>query len=375
MTNRKFMLGALIACLALTAALGATLASAKPGKKQAVFKVAWIYPGPYNDGGWSTAHDNGRKYAEKVLGSKIQTTYKDKVFSNAQVPQIVSGLARDGYQMIFGTSFGQFELGVNGQLYAKYPKILFEQATGTQIKPNQSEYFGAGEDTIYLSGMAAGAATKKGVIGYIVPFGIPEVVRHLNAFALGAQATHPGVKVKIIWTNAWYSPPKETAAAKSLVAAGADVIGQNVDSPAAGVYAEKAGVPWVGYDANAQKFAPKQWLTAATYNWGPYYVRRIQAAINGTWKPGFYYGTIKDGFTGLAPFGPKVSAKTKAAIAKKRADILSGKFAVFQGPLYDQKGKLMVKAGQRLKVLPDLYAMQWLVKGVEGSVSKVLPPG
>ena len=277
MKNRRFMLGALLACLVLTAALTATLASAKPAKKQSAFKVAWIYPGPYNDGGWSSAHDAGRKYAEKVLGAKIQTTYKDKVFSNASVPQIVAGLARDGYQMIFGTSFGQFELGVNGQLYSKYPKILFEQATGTQIKPNQSEYFGAAEDTIYLSGMAAGAATKKGVIGYIVPFGIPEVVRHINAFTLGAQATHPGAKVKIIWTNEWYSPPKETAAAKALVAAGADVLGQNVDSPASGVYAEKAGIPWVGYDSDAQKFAPKQWLTASVYNWGLYYVKRIKA--------------------------------------------------------------------------------------------------
>jgi basic membrane protein A len=375
MKNRKFMLGALLACLVLSAALTASLAAAKPAAQQKAFKVAWIYPGPFNDGGWSTAHDLGRKYAEKVLGDKIQTTYKDKVFSNAQVPQIVAGLVRDGYQMIFGTSFGEFELGVNGQLWAKYPKVLFEQATGTLIKPNQSEYFGAGEDTIYLSGMAAGAATKKGVVGYIVPFGIPEVVRHLNAFTLGVQATHPGAKVKIIWTNAWFSPPKETAAAKALVAAGADVLGQNVDSPAAGVYAEKVGVPWVGYDANAQKFAPKQWLTAAIYNWGPYYVKRIKAAMDGTWKPGFYYGTINDGFTALAPYGPRVNAKTKAQIAAKMAAIKSGKFAVFQGPLYDQKGKLMVPKGKRLKVLPDLYSMQWLVKGVIGSVSKVPPPG
>src|SRR4051794_8811772 len=366
MKNRRFMLGALIACLVLTAALTATLASAKPGKKQAAFKVAFIYPGPYNDGGWATAHDNGRKYAEKVLGAKIQTTYKDKAFSNAQVPQMVAGLVRDGNQMIFGTSFGEFELGVNGQLYAKYPKVLFEQATGTQIKPNQSEYFGAGEDTIYLSGMAAGAASKKGVIGYIVPFGIPEVVRHANAFALGAQATHPGAKIRLIWTNEWYSPPKETAAAKALVAAGADVLGQNVDSPAAGVYAEKAGIPWVGYDANAQKFAPKQWLTAAVYNWGPYYTRRIKAAMNGTWKPGFYYGTIKDGMIGIAPFGPSVSAKTNAAIAAKKQALISGKFYEFRGPLYDQKGKLRVKRGKQLSV-KDLYAMDRLVKGVQGS--------
>jgi basic membrane protein A len=317
---------------------------------------------------------------QRALGDKVQTTYKENVFSNASVPQIVAGLVRDGYQMIFGTSFGQFELGVNGQLYAKYPKVLFEQATGLQVKPNQSEYFGAGEDTIYLSGMAAGAATKKGVIGYVVPYGIPEVVRHANAFALGAQATHPGVKVRLVWTNAWFSPPKETAAAKALHSAGADVLGQNVDSPAAGVFAEKAGVPWVGYDSNAQKFAPKQWLTAATYNWGPYYLRRVKAAMAGTWKPGFYYGSIKDGFTGLAPFGPKVSAATKAAIAKKRALIVSGKWNPFCGPIYDQAGKLRIPKGKCLNPntkagIDQLYSMQWLVRGVVGSVSHVQPPG
>jgi basic membrane protein A len=375
MRRPRTVLGVLVLGLAALALTLVATVGAKPGKKQKVFKVAWIYPGPYNDGGWSTAHNAGRLYAQKVLGAKIQTTYKDKAFSNAQVPQMVAGLVRDGYQMIFGTSFGEFELGVNGQLHTKYPNVLFEQATGTLVAKNQSEYFGAAEDTIYLSGMAAGAASKKGVIGYIVPFGIPEVVRHINAFTLGAQATHPGAKVKIVWTNEWYSPPKETAAAKALVSAGADVLGMNVDSPASGVYAEQKGIPWVGYDSDAKKFAPKQWLTASVYNWGPYYVRRIKAALDGTWKPGFYYGSINDGFTKLAPYGPSVTAKTKAAIAAKLAALKSGKFNVFQGPLYDQNGKLMVKAGQRLKVLPDLYSMQWLVKGVLGSVSHVPPPG
>src|SRR3954471_4388999 len=366
MKNRRFMLGALLACLVMAAALTATLASAKPGRSTKAFKVAWIYPGPYNDGGWSSAHDAGRKYAEKVLGAKIQTTYKDKAFSNAQVPAMVAGLVRDGYQMIFATSFGELELGVNGQLYAKYPKVLFEQATGTQIKPNQSEYFGAAEDTIYLSGMAAGAATQKGVIGYVVPYGIPEVVRHANAFALGAQATHPGAKVKLVWTNAWFSPPKETSAAKALVSSGADVLGQNVDSPAAGVFAEKKGLPWVGYDSNAEKFAPKQWLTAAVYNWGPYYLRRTKAAMNGTWKSGTYYGSIKDGFTLLAPYGKNVSAATKKLIASEKAKIVSGKWNEFSGPIYDQKGKLRIKAGHR-PTYGDLMSMNYLVKGVIGS--------
>ena len=173
----------------LLTAVGAALifAAAGSGAKSAPYKVAWIYPGPHNDGGWSQSHDDGRLYVQKKLGSaKVETTYKENIFSNAQVPQVVAGLARDGYQMIFGTSFQMFEAG-NGQLYRKYPDVLFEQATGLQIKKNQSEYFGAGEDTIYLSGMAAGAASKKGLIGYVVPFGIPEVVRHINAFALGAQ--------------------------------------------------------------------------------------------------------------------------------------------------------------------------------------------
>jgi basic membrane protein A len=380
MKRQRVMLGVLIACLLAGTTWIASLAAAKPAKKEAAFKVAWIYPGPHNDGGWSQAHDAGRLYVQKMLGDKVQTTYKENVFSNASVPQIVAGLVRDGYQMIFGTSFGQFELGVNGQLYAKYPKVLFEQATGLQVKPNQAEYFGAAEDTIYLSGMAAGAATKKGVIGYVAAYGIPEVVRHINAFTLGAQVTHPGAKVRLVWTNAWFSPPKETAAAKALHSAGADVLGQNVDSPATGVYSGKNGIPWVGYDSDAKKFAPKQWLTASVYNWGLYYLRRVKAAIAGTWKPGFYYGSIKDGFTGLAPYGPKVSAATKAAIAKKRALIVSGKWNEFCGPVYDQAGKLRIPKGKCLDPntkagIAALYSMQWLVRGVIGSVSHVQPPG
>jgi basic membrane protein A len=231
---------------------------------------------------------------------------------------------------------------------------------------NLAQYFGAGEDTIYLSGMAAGAATKKGVLGYVVPFPTPEVIRHANAWTLGVQAMHPGAKVKLVWTNSWLDIPKETRAAQSLVSAGADVLGQNVDSPATGQYAESKGIPWVGYDSDARAFAPKQWLTAALYHWGPYYLRRINAAMNGTWKPGFYYGSINDGFTSLAPFGPKVSAKTKSAIAAKLKALKNHTFYEFTGPLYDQSGKLRVPKGKKL-TLKQLYAMNWLVKGVIGS--------
>ena len=360
-SRRRVTVVALLGALAVAALV---LAGGTSARSQAEpIKAAWIYVGPHNDAGWSQAHDIGRLYVQKKLGANVKTTYKENIANGPQLEQTVASLVRDGNKIIFGTSFGFF----SKKLAAKYPDVLFEQATGTDLAKNMAEYFGAGEDSIYLSGMAAGAATKKNMIGYIVPFAIPEVIRHANAFALGAQAVNPNVKVKLIWTNSWFDPAKEKKAAESLVSAGADVLGQNVDSPAAGQFAQSKGIPWVGYDANAKKFAPTSWLTAAVYNWGPYYLSRVKAAMNGTWKPAFYYGSIKDGFTGIAPYGPNVSPKTKAMIASKKAAIVAGKFAVFAGPLFDQSGKLKVPKGTTLKVLPDLYAMNWLVKGVIGS--------
>ena len=362
MRKRKHALAALVVAIAATAVALAAGVGAGSAKPSAAFKVAWIYVGPHNDGGWSQAHDAGRLYVQKALGSKVQTTYKENIAVGAQLQQTVASLVNQGYKMIFGTSYGYFDKA----LAAKYPQVDFEQATGTDTAKNLSEYFGAAEDTVFLSGMAAGAATKGGTIGYVVAYPIPEVIRHANAFALGAQLMHPGVKVKLVWTNSWFDPAKEKKAAESLKAAGADVLGQNVDSPATGQFAESVGIPWVGYDSNAQKFAPKSWLTAAVYNWGLYYLKRVNAAMAGTWKSGFYYGSIKDGFTGLAPYGPSVSAATKAAIAAKMKAIENGSFYEFTGPLYDQKGKLKVPAGKKLTVT-DLYSMNWLVKGVIGS--------
>ncbi len=357
---------AAIALVAVAALTGAATAPARTGEQTAVVKAAWIYVGPHNDGGWSQAHDQGRLYVQKKLGKSVATTYKENVPEGPQTSQVIDSLVRDGNKIIFATSYG-YNTAMSAAA-KKYPDVYFEQATGTAVATNLAEYFGAGEDSIYLSGMAAGAATKKGVIGYIVPFAIPEVIRHANAFALGAQAIRPDVKVKLVWTNSWFDPAKEKKAAESLVAAGADVLGQNVDSPAAGQYAQSKGIPWVGYDSNAKKFAPTSWLTAAVYDWGPYYLRKVSAAGNGTWKSNFYYGSIKDGFTDIAPYGPKVTLATKAKIAAKRKAIVNGTFYEFAGPLKDQSGKLKVPKGKKLTV-KDLYAMNWLVKGIEGSAT------
>jgi len=364
MKRTKVALAALLLATAVGALVAATASSAKHA---AAFKVAWIYVGPHNDGGWSQAHDDGRLAVQKAFGSKVQTTYKESIAPGPQLEQTVASLVQQGYKMIFGTSYGFFDK----KLAAKYPDVKFEQATGTDIAPNLSEYFGAGEDTIYLSGMAAGAASKNGKLGLVVAFPIPEVIRHTNAFTLGAQATHPGATVRLVWTLNWFDPAKEKKAAESLFSAGADVLGQNVDSPATGQFAESKGIGWVGYDSDAQKFAPKSWLTAAIYDWGVYYKKRVAEAMAGTWKPGFYYGNMNDGFTLLAPYGPDVSAATKAKIAAKAKAIQNGTFNVFSGPLYDQSGKLRVPKGKTMKVLVggtnSLYGMNWLVKGVIGS--------
>jgi basic membrane lipoprotein Med (substrate-binding protein (PBP1-ABC) superfamily) len=363
-TKRNLALAAIGLVIAAASVAGALGSSPGSAKSSAAFKAAWIYVGPHNDGGWSQAHDQGRLAVQKALGSKVVTTYKENVPEGPQVAQVIDSLVSDGNKIIFATSFG-YQPAMDAAS-KKYPDVKFEMATGTIIHKNMAEYYGAGEDAIYLSGIAAGAASKSGVVGYVVPFAIPEVIRHTNAFTLGVQKAHPGAKVKIIWTNSWFSPDKEKKAAENLHSAGADVIGQNVDSPAAGQYAESASVPWVGYDSNAQKFAPKSWLTGAVYNWGPYYLKRTEAAMNGTWKTGNYYGNLKDGFTKLAPFGKGVTAKTRALIASQETLIKSGKWNEFSGPVYDQSGKLRIKAGHR-PTFNDLYSMNYLVKGVIGS--------
>ena len=358
----KYTLGGLVLALAAIGLVLVATGSATP--KQEAYKAAWIYVGPHTDGGWSQAHDAGRLKVQKALGPKVKTTYKENVPEGPQVAQVIESLIRDGNKMIFATSFG-FQTAMV-QAAKKQPDVYFEMATGTSHSKNMAEYFGASEDAIYLSGMAAGAATKKGTVGYVVPFPIPEVIRHANAFTLGVQAVRKNAKVRLVWTHSWFDPKKERQAAESLVAAGADVLGQNVDSPSAGQYAQSKKIPWVGYNSNAKKFAPTSWLTAAVYDWGVYYVPRVKAAMNGTWKTGFYYGSLKDKFVGLAPYGPKVSAKTKAAIAAKKKALIKGSFYEFTGPLYDQSGKLRVKKGQKLTV-KQLYAMNWLVKGTIGS--------
>src|SRR5437763_9344329 len=184
------------------------------------FKAAWIYAGTAGDHGWTQAHDDGRKLVEQQLGTGVKTTFKENVPEGPQVEQVVEDLVRDGNKIIFATSFGFQDAMANEA--AKHPDVKFEQATGFKTASHLADYFGAAEDTDYLTSMALVAASNKGKIGFVAPFPIPEVIREINAVALGAQTTHPGATVRVGWTNTWIDPTQEKQAAQSLPSRGAD---------------------------------------------------------------------------------------------------------------------------------------------------------
>jgi basic membrane protein A and related proteins len=327
------------------------------------FKAAWIYVGSAADAGWTKAHDDARLYVAQQLGSQLQTTFKENVPEGPTSTQVIDGLVADGNKIIFGTSFGYQDQMVAAA--KKYPNVYFEQATGSALGTNLAEYFGAAEDADYLTGMAAGAASKSGKIGFVAPFPIPEVIREINAFALGAQATHLGATVQVSWTTTWFDPATEKKAAESLITQGVDVLGQGQDSPATGEAAKAHNLKWAGYDSDQTAFAPDQWLTGTVYHWGPYELNRIKAAMNGTWTSGSYYGSLKDNFVDIAPFGKSVDAATQAAINAKKSALVADSFYEFQGPLTDQSGAVKVPSGTKL-TLDQILTMDWFVKGVIG---------
>jgi len=301
---------------------------------------------------------------ESSFGGRVQTMFKENVPEGPQVGQVITQLVNQGANIIFATSFGYQAAMVAAA--KQYPNVRFEQATGTELSTNLAEYYGAGEDGDYLSGMAAGAASKSGKIGFVAPYPIPEVIREIDAFTMGARAVNPNATVKVVWTNTWFAPATERQAAESLVAAGVDVLGDGQDSPTTGQVAEAAGLKWTGYDSDQTSFAPKAWLTATTYNWGPYYTQEVTAAMDGTWKSHFYYGGLADGFVVMAPFGSSVSAATQAAITAKEDAIKAGTFDPFTGPITKQDGSAGVPAGTTLTVA-DKYVLSWFVQGVIGS--------
>jgi basic membrane protein A and related proteins len=362
----RLRLGPVVGAIAvLTFGCGGNTASPSSSSSGQPYKVAFVYNSARTTIGWSKAHDDGRLMVERKLGGKVATTYRENVPEGPQTEQVVESLIRDGNKMIFGTSFGFQDPFVNEA--AKHPDVKFEVATGFKLADNLAEYNGASEDVDYLRGIALAAASKNGRIGVVCSFPIPQAIREINALVLGAQSIKPGMTAQVVWTNTFSDPAKERKAAEGLIAAGTDTIAiVGVDNPSAGEAADAAGLKWVGYGSDEMSFGPNTWLTGLTYNWGPYYVDRVTAGMNGTWKSGSYYGGFKEGIIALAPLGKSVSVDTKSKMEAQRKALADGSFYEFTGPLKDQSGKEQVPAGTRM-TLDKVLTMDWFVQGVVGS--------
>jgi basic membrane protein A len=342
-------------------ASGSASASAAAG----TLKVAIVYIGSPADGGWTSKHAEGIKEMKTALGDKVSVTEVENIKDDATSKPTFERLAREGNKLIFATSFGYGDPML--AVAKEFPDVKFEWATGYKTADNLGTYFGAAEEARYLSGMAAASVSKTGKLGYVAAFPIPEVVRGLNAFTLGARAVNPAATVEVTWTSTWFEPTKEGQAADALLAKGIDVLGMHQDSTAVGQAAEKKGARWVGYNADASKAAPKAWVTAPTWNWGPYYTKTAQSVIDGSWKAEQYYGSTADGLVGYSPLAADVPADVKAKIEKVNADIKAGTFKPFTGPIKDSAGKERIPAGTSAD-LKALLSMDYLVEGVVGTL-------
>ena len=331
----------------------------------APFKAAWVYLGPVGDAGWTFAHDQGRKAVEAEFGDKVKTTFVEKVPESADAERVIRDLAEQGNKIIYATSFGYMEPML--KVAAEYPNVKFEHATGYKMGPNMRVYDAKFYEDAYLAGIIAGKLSKTGTLGFVGSFPIPEVLRNINAFTLGAQSVNPKIKTKVVWISTWFDPPKEGDAAQSLINGGADVLLQNTDSSAVLQTAEKAGKYAFGWDADMSAVAPKAHLASAMVLWGGYYKKAVKEAMDGSWKSERTVWGVKEGQNDLVKMADVVPEDIKKKVEEVKAGMKAGTFEVFSGPISSSDGKEVLakdaKADQAWKDKVDFY-----VKGVEGKL-------
>ncbi|MEY8875257.1 MAG: BMP family ABC transporter substrate-binding protein [Leptothrix sp. (in: b-proteobacteria)] len=340
-------------------------APASAAAKPEPLKVAFAYVGPVGDAGWTFAHDNARKAVEAEFGDKIVTSFVENVPESADAERVMRDLVGQGNKLIFGTTFGYMEpmLKVAGDT----PDVKFEHATGYKTAPNLRTYDSRTYEGAYMAGVIAGGMTKSNTLGVVGSIPIPEVIRNINAFTLGAQSVNPKVKTKVVWVNKWFDPPKEGEGAQSLISGGADVLFQNTDSSAVLQKAEEKGKYAFGWDSDMSKYAANAHLASSVINWAPYYKKAIKDTLEGTWATGGVWWGVKDGAIDIVSISDKVPAELKDKVAKVKAGLTDGSFVIWKGPLIGQDGKPVLKDGE---VADDKFlgGVNFYVKGVEGKV-------
>ena len=333
--------------------------------KPAPLKIAFAYVGPVGDGGWTFAHDNGRKAVEKEFGDKVVTSFVEKVPESADAERVIRDMAQQGNKLIFGTTFGYMEpmLKVAGDV----KDVKFEHATGYKTSENMRTYDSRTYEGAYMAGVIAGKMTKTGTLGVVGSIPIPEVIRNINSFTMGAQSVNPKITTKVVWVNEWFNPPKETEAATALINGGADVLMQNTDSSAVLQTAEKMGKRAFGWDSDMTAYGPKAHLGSAVINWGPYYVKAVGEALAGKWTTGQAWWGVKEGAIDMVSVAADVPDETKKRIDEIKAGLKDGSFSIWKGPITDNTGKELLAAGTTADD-KFLGGLKTYVKGVEGKV-------
>ena len=340
-------------------------AAPAPAPKPEPLKIGFAYVGPVGDGGWTFAHDNARKALEKEFGDKIVTSFVEKVPESADAERVFRDMASQGNKLIFGTTFGYMEPMLKAA--ADLKDVKFEHATGYKTAENLRTYDSRTYEGAYMAGVIAGKMTKSNVLGYVGSVPIPEVIRNINSFTLGAQSVNPKIKTKVVWVNEWFNPPKETEAATSLINGGADVLMQNTDSSAVLQTAESKGKRAFGWDSDMTAYGPKAHLGSAVINWAPYYIAATKDALEGKWATGKAWWGVKEGAIDMVSLAADVPEDAKKKIDEIKAGLKDGSFSIWKGPIMDTTGKVVV---EKDKVADDefLGGVKFYVKGVDGKV-------
>ena len=331
----------------------------------APLNIAFAYVGPVGDGGWTFAHDNARKAVEKEFGDKIKTTFVESVPESADAERVFRDMVGQGNKLIFGTTFGYMEPML--KVATDNKEVKFEHATGYKTAENMRTYDSRTYEGAYMAGIIAGAMTKSNTLGVVGSVPIPEVLRNINSFTMGAQSVNPKVTTKVVWVNEWFSPPKETEAATALINGGADVLFQNTDSPAVLKTAQEKGKRAFGWDSDMTAYGPKAHLASAIINWTPYYTKAMQDALDGKWATGQTWWGVKEGAIDIVSIAEDVPAETKAKVEEVKKGLKDGSFSIWKGPIVGQDGKELVAAGAAADD-KFLSGVNFYVKGVEGKV-------
>jgi basic membrane protein A len=336
------------------------------------FTVGLIYVGPKDDYGYNQAHAEGAAVIAKMPGVKV--LQEERVPETVAVQKTMESMINiDGATLIFPTSFGYFDPHIL-KMAAKYPKVTFLHCGGMYTEgkhpKNVGSYFGYIDEPQYLSGIVAGYTSKSKKIGFIAAKPIPQVLRNINAFTLGARSVDPKITCTVIFTGDWSMPVKEADASNSLIDQGIDVLTCHVDSPKVIVEtAEQRGVYVCGFHCGQAKLAPKGYLTGAEWNWGKVYSDYVATVMAGKPIVHMVRGGLKEGIVTTSAYGPAVSDEAKKAADAVKAQFMEGKFVIFKGPLKDNTGKTVIEEGKEYgQTALELEKINYLVEGVVGSV-------